>query len=108
MNDVGDRTNVVLVCTRRAVRFDLHAAAVDLARERLNMRDRSWARARKAEIEGVDSQRLDQVEDLDFLFYGWIANGWRLQAVAQGFVIQQHVAGRKEGVGINPVPVVDK
>ncbi len=48
------------------------------------------------------------MEDIEFLFDGRITHRGRLQAIAQGFVIQKNEAGRTQACRVILVPVVDE
>jgi len=91
-----------------AVAFDLQVSPGDLPRQRLYVRHRARARARQSQVEGIDAQGLHQVENLDLLFDGRIADGRRLQAVAQGFVVEQDRSARRQLRRRYLVPVVDQ
>ena len=93
---------------RRAVRANFHFGLNDFARESFGVRISARARARKADIHGVDSERLHQVKDFDFLGDARIVDRRILKAVAKGFVIQHYAAaGGDFGAG-ECVPVVDE
>ena len=108
LHDLGDGTNVVFDRARGAISRDLHLVRYDFARQRGDVFYRARARSRQAEVERVDAERLHQVQDFDFLFDRWIAHGWRLQTVAQGFVGQAHRSRRMQGLRVKSVPIVDQ
>ena len=86
-----------------AVGADLHFVGDDFAGEGFDVFDGARAGAGQAEVERVDAESFHQVEDFDFPGDGGIADGWGLQAVAEGFVVELGVLyfrGR--------VPVVDQ
>ena len=108
LHDLGDRPDIVLVGAGRAVGANLHFVADDLARQRLAIRDRARPRAGQTQIERVDAQGFHQMQDLNFLRNRGIAHRRRLQPVAQGLVVEQHLPGRPQLGGIHLVPVVDE
>ena len=108
LHDLGDRANVVLVRARGAVGRDLHFVGDDFARQRRNVLDRARTCSGKPEVERVDAERLHQVQDFDLLLNGRIADGRRLQAVAQRFIRQAHRSRRMQRLRIQRIPVVDE
>jgi hypothetical protein len=72
-----------------AVRRDLHFVGNDFARQRGDVFDRARTGSGQPKVERVDAERLHQVEDFDLLFNGRVADGGRLQPVAQGFIGQR-------------------
>src|SRR5258708_280929 len=108
LRNLRHRTNVVFMGAGRAVGFDLHFGAYDLAGQGFHVRHRPGTGPGKSEIGAVDAQVFHQVQDFDFLADGGIFDGRRLQAVAKGFVIQYRpTAGTQRSSG-NRVPVVNK
>ncbi len=108
LHDLSDRPDVVVVGARRTVGLDLHVRAANLPRQSFAVCHGAWSGSGQPDIERVNSQPFHQVEDFDFLFYGRIADGRRLQAVAQRLVIQQDLARRYHRPGIDRVPIVDE
>ena len=53
------------------------------------MLDSARTRAGKAEVEGVDAERIHQVENFDLFADRGVADGRRLQTVAESFVVEQ-------------------
>src|SRR5438552_7751982 len=96
------------MCASGAVGADIHLVLRNLARQGLYMLDSSWTSARKTQVERVDPQRLHQMQYFEFLLNGWITNRGRLQAIAQGFVIQLNRAAGNKLPRQGLVPVVDK
>ena len=64
-----------------------------LCRESEYVTLRAWTGTGQTDIQHVDAEIFHEVKKLDLGLDGWIANGWRLQAVAQGLVIQQDGLG---------------
>ena len=108
LHDLGDGPNVILMGAGGAVGLDLHLGPANLARQGFAVRQGAGTGPRQADIERIDAKPLHQMEDLDLLFDGRIADRGRLQAVTQRFVIQQDLAGRYHRAGIDRVPVVNQ
>ena len=75
----------------------------DFPRQALDVPHHVRPGAGQADIGGVDAERVDQMKDLDFLRDGGRADRRRLQAVAQGFVIQHHP--RRLGGSADAIPM---
>jgi len=108
LDNFGDGANVVLVRAGGAVRRDLHFVGDDFARQRGDVFDRSGTRSGKPEVERVNAERLHKVQNFDLLLDRRIADGRRLQAVAQRFIGQEHRPRRMQRLRIQKIPVVDQ
>ena len=108
LRDLDDGTDVVFMRAGRAVGTDLHFVRDDFTRQGGNVLHGARSGAGQTEIERVDAERFHQMEDFDFLLDRGIANGGRLQAVAQSFIGQQHRPRRPHRLRVQPVPVVDE
>ena len=72
----------------------------DFARQRRDVLDRARTSAGKSEVERVNAERLHQVQDFQLLINGRIADGRRLQTVAQRFIGQAHRSRRMQRLRI--------
>src|SRR5271157_135554 len=91
-----------------AIGLDLHVRPANLARQGFAMRQGTRTGSGQPKVEHVDTKALHQMEDLDLLLNGRIADRRRLQPVAQRFVIQQDLARRYHRAGVDGVPVVNE
>ena len=108
LHDFGNGTNIVLVGSCRAVGAYLHLLRNDFARQGCHMFHRTRPGTRQSKIKRVDPQRLHQMEDLNFLGNRRIADRWRLQAIAETLIIEQHRPRRLQSRRIILIPVVDE
>jgi hypothetical protein len=95
-----------LSTVRAAVGTDLQLRAVDLARQRLDVRLRPRSRPRQPDVRRVDPQLIHVMQQPQLVFNRRILHRWGLQAVPQRLVVQQHV-GRPRRLA-DLVPVVDQ
>src|SRR5258708_7918072 len=70
--------------------------------------DDETLRAGKPDVHGLDAEGFHQMEDLDFLFDGWIVYGGILQAVAQSLVVKRHASAGRKLRSAHGVPIVDE
>ncbi len=106
--NLDDRLDVFFVGSGCAVRADFHARVYDFACQRFGVGVGAGAGAGQADIYCADAQGFHQVQDFDFFADAGVVNGWILQAVAQGFIVQHYFPDSRDfcaGVG---VPVVDE
>jgi hypothetical protein len=67
LRDLDDRLDVAHERAGRTIRAHAQAAFDDRAREPLDVRDDVRARARQADIGGIDGQRIDDLQDVNLL-----------------------------------------
>lgn len=108
MRDAGDGIDVVSVGAGGAVGFDLQLAIDNFARQALDLFAGARASAGQAKVKRVDAERFHEVQDFDFRFERRVGDGRRLQAVAQGLIVEQDGLRRDEGRGVLAVPVEDE
>src|SRR5271154_6600363 len=89
LGNFGDGANVVFVRAGSAVGLDAHAIGGDFAGQGFSVGSGAWARAGETDVDGVDAEAFHQVQDLNFFGDGGIGDGRILQAVAQGFIVEQ-------------------
>ena len=83
MLNLSNRTNVILMGSRRTISANLQLPISDLSREALHILIGSRPGSRKPHVEVVDSELLHQVEDAKLLLDRGIFDRWRLQPIAQ-------------------------
>src|SRR5260370_5529836 len=89
LRNFGDRANVGFDGAGRGVGANLHAIGGDLAGESFGVLDGAGASAGKANVQRIDAERFHQMQDFDFFFDAGIVDRGILQAVAEGFVVEQ-------------------
>jgi hypothetical protein len=62
----------------------------------------------QTDVGGMDAESIHQVEDLDLGVDRRVDDRWRLQAIAQSFVVELDRLGRPNQVARLAVPVVDQ
>jgi len=88
---------------------DLHIELLidDLAAHAQDVVEGALVRARQPDVRGVDAEVVHQVQDLELVFDGRIANGWVLDAITERLVEELDLA--EGGVATaDLVPVVDE
>src|SRR6185295_2178873 len=96
------------MCTRGAVGSDFQFLVCNLACESFDASRMCSTRARQTDVSGIDAERFHQMKQFEFLFDWRLANGWRLQTVAQGFVIDADVTIWRGERRLDCVPVVNE
>ena len=107
LRNFGDGADVGFDGARGAVGADFHPIGGDFAGEGFGVLDGARAGAGKADVERLDAERFHQVEDFDFFVDGGIVDGGILQAVAEGFVVEEDARAGRDRERRYRVPVVD-
>ena len=92
---------------RGAVGSDAHAVGGDFAGKRFGIGERARARTGKANVNGIDAERLHKMQDFDFVFDAGVGNRRILKAVAKRFVIEHDARARRNLRRRRGVPIVD-
>ncbi len=107
LRNFGDRANVGFDGAGGGVGANLHAIGGDLAGESFGVLDGARAGAGKADVQRIDAERFHQMQDFDFFFDAGIVDRGILQAVAEGFVVEQDAGAWWDKRGGSLVPIVD-
>ena len=102
LGNLRDRRDVGHDRPGGAVRPHVQPLIDDLPREPLNVAGDMRSGAREADVGRVDAEPIDQMQDPDLLVDRRRSHGWRLQSVAQRFIVEQHDPGLWR-VGLIPI-----
>src|SRR6266481_93932 len=90
LGNLDDGADVTFHGASGAIRANLHPRGGNLAREGFGVGKGAGACAGESDVQRVDAKGFHQVENFDFLFDCGVVDRRVLQAVAQGFVIQEN------------------
>jgi hypothetical protein len=78
----------------------------DLARQPFDIAHDMGSRTGEADVGGIDAERIDQMQNANFLVDIRASDRRRLQPIAQRLIVQHHAAGRRGA--LEPVPVINQ
>ncbi len=107
LRDFDDGADVVFHGACGAIRPNLHPRRGNFARQGLRVGKDAGTCPGEADVHRVDAEGFHQVENFDFFFDAGVVDRGILQAVAQGFVIQEDARAGGDLRRRGQVPVVD-